>query len=264
MNNETKQRLIAILYALPIALLCLIVLAFACLSVCSLIYAFALSIAYSHIMPFLVMFGAFGLFAGFCIIGIEAEKHYIDFYFKTIKPSNPTDLSRKRNKYFTLQNTAFCFLLIGAICAVASAFLDSIERDTWVDIRSDYMLANNYYSDITKYESTHPIYDNNIEIFDKIDINLDKKNAVVIFSDEISTIVNMTGYQSYEKQLMVTIDGNTLHIDETPSPKNDGALENLLFFLFSENKVEQQVRVYIPNSQKDKIEISGNYVIAKN
>ena len=37
----------------------------------------------------------------------------------------------------------------------------------------------------------------------------------------------------------------------------------MLGFLFEENEAEAQIRLFIPSSQKDNIEIVGDYVIAQ-
>jgi len=50
--------------------------------------------------------------------------------------------------------------------------------------------------------------------------------------------------------------------NSSPSIKGDKVAE-MLFFLFEENEVEAQIRLFIPLSQKDNIEIVGDYVIAQ-
>lgn len=181
-----------------------------------------------------------------------------------------------KKKILTLANAAFAVLLCGAILAIVSMPLGSIEGESWLKAREGYMTENGYFNETVKTEFEYPVL---IEAFaqtsldddapditpakiNKIVLDLFNKNAVVIY-DENALNIKVKCYLNYENQITAEIIDNALFLTETPSPRLNRPKDKMLFFLFEDNEIDRQIKITVPARYKDAVEIIGAHIIAK-
>lgn len=226
-----------------------------------IVYAITLITATSSGMMFNVLFGAGALAIGFGLLSIEGFIKYRAYYNEKEKfISRPAKTEIKKSP-FSFSNICLYVLIIGSLFVIVSAFLGSINPDKWVSERSGYMLENGYYEETKTYEvkfDTTDTYQIN-----KIVIDLDQKNVAVFYVDDV--FITVKGYQKFAGAIETSLNKSDgiITITDGDSPAEDNALNKMLFFLFDDNEAEAQIRLYIPSSLKDNIEIKGDYVIAK-
>lgn len=226
-----------------------------------IVYAITLITATSSGMMFNVLFGAGALAIGFGLLSIEGFIKYRAYYNEKEKfISRPAKTEIKKSP-FSFSNICLYVLIIGSLFVIVSAFLGSINPDKWVSERSGYMLENGYYEETKTYEvkfDTTDTYQIN-----KIVIDLDQKNVAVFYVDDV--FITVKGYQKFAGAIETSLNKSdgVITITDGDSPAEDNALNKMLFFLFDDNEAEAQIRLYIPSSLKDSIEIKGDYVIAK-
>ncbi len=233
-----------------------------------LMYSIILVVALNSAMVFMIVFAASGISVGLGLLSLHGFFAYGKYYKKQkgeLVPNAKKDPNEKTFKdYITLQNVALIVLLIAAVCSIVSAALGCINRDKWVNAISPYMASHEYYADVAFREYKYNA--GGVEDSNKIVIDLDEKNAVIVYTDDPSkqSFVVINGFEKYVKQINVTQANRVITISEGQKPELDGVLEKLLFFMFDENKIERQIKIYIPVSQKDSIIIEGEYIISKN
>ncbi|MBO4380593.1 MAG: hypothetical protein J5815_00390 [Clostridia bacterium] len=233
-----------------------------------LMYSIVLTVAFKSAMVFLIVFAASMICAGFGVLSLNGFFAYGKYYKKRKgeipkTEQKPQNAPKSFKDYLTLQNIALLVLLVGAICAIISADLGVINRDKWVQTIAPYMEKNGYYADINHREVRYTL--DGEDSPNKIVVELSSKTAVIIYSEDETkqSFVFVNGYEKYQKQIGLTLDNKTLTISEGEQPSLDGALEKLLFFMFDENKIEKQIKIYIPASYKDAITLQGEYIIAQ-
>ena len=263
-RHSFKERLLPLPLFLLMTLAVLLMLGGALFFMYSIIIVVALNSA----MAFLLIFAAGTICVGLGILslnGFFSYKKYYKNHIQGISYSSPkTDTKDKTFKdYLTLQNISLAILLVGAICAIVSAALGAMNRDKWVQAISSYMKQNGYYSDINYREIRYSAEGESG--INSIVIDLNGKNAVVIYSEEESkqSFVIINGYEKYENQIALSKTNGVLKVSEGQQPALNGALEKLLFFMFDENKIESQIKIYIPVTKKDAIKIEGKYIEAQ-
>ncbi len=281
MDLKTKTNLQKTKYLLPASLLIFIAIIMFGGAVLMNVYSYVTVSAMHSPMIFFTLFASSFILFGIGLACSDATNTLIKKYknrFVRSEKSEPkiTVKEKKSNniinkfeavkKYITISNAYLLIIVLGAIFAVVSVSLGSTKSLNWNVEKRAYMAENGYYQNPQyfnlEYQPTLSAYE-----FDKININLNTKNAVVIYftpANEADNKITVSGYFSYEQQIGATKQSNTLSLIENPSPLLNRAKEKMLFFMFEENVLEKQIKLHIPLSEKDNITISGNYVIAKN
>lgn len=236
-----------------------------------LMYSVILVVALKSAMVFLLTFAASGILIGAGLLSLNGFFAYGKYYDKkttkqlvSAKTAKQKPANEKSFKdYFTLQNVALGVLLIAAVCAVISAALGAMQREKWVQTISAYMEKNNYYSDIEYREYRYPL--GGETDVNGIIVDLNDKNAVVVYTseDDKQGFIVINGYEKYKNQITLSKSGRVLTVSEGEQPSLDGAMEKLLFFMFDENKIESQIKIYIPEDMKDAVSVEGEYIVAK-
>ena len=232
-----------------------------------LMYSIVTVTAFKSAMVFFIVFAASGICTGLGLLSLHGFFAYGKYYKKhkgTLVSAPKTATAEKTFKdYITLQNVALIILLVATVFAIVSAALGCINRDKWVQATSPYMEKVGYNADVNYREYRYSVGD--AEDANKLVINLKDKNAVVIYTDEASKqgFVTICGYDKYKNEIVIQRNGRTLTLTEGEQPCLDGATEKLLFFLFQENEIEKQIKIYIPASLKYSFVIEGEYVKAK-
>ena len=265
--TDFKERLLP----LPFFLLMTLAVALFLGGLLFLMYSVILVVALKSAMVFLLIFAASGILIGAGLLSLNGFFAYGKYYnsktgkqLDSSKPSPKKPTSEKSFKdYFTLQNIALVVLLIAAICAVISAALGAMQRDKWVQTISAYMEKNNYYADIKYREYKYTL--GSEQDINNIVVDLYDKNAVVIYTtdEQKQGFLVINGYEKYKNQITLSKSGRTLTVSEGEQPSLDGAMEKLLFFMFDENKIESQIKIYIPENMKDAVLVEGELIIAK-
>ena len=234
------------------------------------IYAITLMVALNSAMVFLLILATSLLCEGLGILSLHGFFAYKKYYQNRISgfydppKSESKKVEQKTFKdYLTIQNVSLVILLIGAIFAIVSAALGCMNRAKWVNAVSEYMESHDYYADV-EYREYRYIATESEEI-KSIKIDLYNKNAVIIYTpdEQKQGFVTITGYDKYKNQIDVKLIGNQLIISEGERPSLDGTLEKMLFFMFDENRIEKQIKIYIPADLKDVISVEGECIIAR-
>ncbi len=161
----------------------------------------------------------------------------------------------KGAKALSLTNAGLAIMLIGSVLAIVSAFQGSTERDTWVNAKTDFMEQNGYYADIKPFIQQYDVsgYDEITTVY----IELSEKKASVVYDSTPSVFITVSGYNSYKNQISCSYNNLTgeLRIGEIAPPPLSGTLPKLFFFMFDENKLEQNVQIRIPVQYSALIEI---------
>ena len=256
------------LLPLPFFLLMTVAVALMLGALLFLMYSVVLTVALKSAMVFLIVFAASMICAGFGVLALNGFFAYGKYYKKrkgeTAKPEQkPQNAPKSFKDYLTLQNIALLILLVGAVCAIISAALGVINRDKWTKTISPYREKNGYYADINHREIRYTLGGD--ESPNKIVVDLDTKNAVIIYTEDETkqSFVLISGYEKYQNQIVLALSNNTLTITEGEQPPLDGALEKLLFFMFDENKIEKQIKIYVPKAYKDIIVLQGEHIVTK-
>ncbi len=226
------------------------------------IYAITLIAATSSGMMFNVLFGAGVLAIGIGLLSIQGFRRYLAYYNEREKFIAREQKTEIKKNPFSFTNISLLVMLVGSICVIVSAFLGSIDPAKWVSERSTYMEENGYFEETKTYEVKFDTTDD--YKITKIVLNLDYKNIAVFYVDN-DAFVTVTGYQKYPSAIETSLNKTegTIKISDGVPPVADNAMNNMLFFLFSENEAENQIRLYIPRNLQNSIEIIGNYVVAK-
>ncbi len=238
-------------------------------------YSIVTAIAFKSAMVYMIFAGACALCLGAGLGCIHLFKVYYKFYERKmgLAPAVQKDLKTKTydkkksiKDYLTLINVSIAILLLGAIFTIISAALGCINRDNWVEAKADFMQRCGYYADVDyrefRYSSDGISGDS--QSINKIDFSLASQNAVIIYNNDANKngFIVIQSFFKFENQLSIAVSkSGTITITENDRPVREGTLEKLLFFLFTDNKAEKQIRVYIPESLQARIQISGNNII---
>ena len=230
-------------------------------------YSIALVVAMHSAMVFLIAFATAFISEGLGALSLHGFFAYKKYYKNRISGFKPQPEAQAKEKtfkdYLTIQNVSLVLLLVGAVFAIASAALGALSRDKWIKAVSPYMSSHDYYADVEyrnyRYTATQT------DGVKSIEIDLDGKTAVVIYTDDAQYqgFVTVSGYEKYNNQISIKLNGEHLEIREGEKPNLDGSLERMLFFMFDENKIEKQIKIYVPLSLKDSVEIDGEYIVAR-
>ncbi len=264
-NLTFKEKTILALRVIPFVFISLGAIAFLGGGALAFIYSIATYVAFKSAMVFVILFGCAFLFVGIGLLFVETFKNYkkhFDHKLKDeiIEEQHKTVITKKK-AFVTFQNICFGIMIVGAIFVIVSAGLGVTSVDNWKNATASFYSQNGYYPETKSYEiaydSTNP--DRSIE---NIVLDLKTKNVVIIYTEDY--LLTVKGYETYPSQIAVAYGGGTVRIWENPAPSADSALKRMLGFMFDENEAEAQIRVYIPYDIKDRVTITGEYVIAKN
>lgn len=232
-------------------------------------YSIASIVAFNSAMICLILLGA-GLIAIGAGLGlICAFKKYRSFYHNKI--NNIQNEPKKQEKtvvhgsksfkdYITLPNIALVVLLLGGIFTLISAALGSIKKEEWQSATSSFLSSTGYYETTEhrplKYSLLEDVDTNAVS---RIEIDLEGKEAVIIYSDSTSQLgwINISYYEKFKNQVNVSRSkSGVISIVENTAPTyDDTAIKKLFFFMFDDNSVQKQVLITLPSSTKNSIKI---------
>lgn len=251
-----------VLLHVPFVLLVALTLALVLGGLLLVVYAIVLITATSSGMMFTVLFGAGMLAIGLGLLSVEGFIKYLAYYNEREKFIARPAKTNIKKKPFSFANICLYVMLVGSVFVIISAGLGSINPEKWVSERSGFMAENGYFDETKVFDVS---YDTTNEYpIQKIVIDLDQKNVALFYTDE-QIFINVRGYQKFNGAIQTSIDKSNgiIHITDGDSPKADNALNDMLFFLFNDNKAEAQIRLYVPKHLKDSIVIEGDYILAK-
>ena len=256
-----KEQLLKGLSYVPFPLLALLIMACFAFGICAVVYASASYIAFESAMIFLIIFGG-----GMLVIGIGLL--FVDCFVKYTKKFNNNgndaekeeadneQTAKNTSSKLSFQTICYGIMVVGAVLVLISAGLGSISAENWRNETGAYLNHHGYNNVSKLYDLSYH------DDVDKVVLDLSGKNVVVIYTDD--DYVMIRGYEKFPGQITSSYVGTTLTIRENPSPSIEGdKVAEMLGFLFEENEAEAQIRLFIPLSQKDKIEIVGEYIIAQ-
>ena len=262
-NSSKKEKTMKRLAILPFVLFVLLAVVFFCVGIVGFIYSVVTYIAFESPMVFLILFGCFVLFTGIGILLIDCFIRYKKKFDDKYNPSDteenePTTTTIVEKKKFKLDFQTICYgvMILGAVFVLISAGLGSISPDNWRTEIGEYCNSKGYNGTAKAYDLS---YRQSVE---KIVLDLDTKNVVVLYTNDECVMIK--GYEVFPGQLTTIYGNGTIKISDNNPPSLEGdTIANMLFFLFEENEAEAQIRLHIPISQKDNIEIVGDYVVAQ-
>ncbi|MBO7151501.1 MAG: hypothetical protein J6V77_01570 [Clostridia bacterium] len=260
-NKNKKEQFVKGLSYVPFPLLILLILASLAFGIFATVYASVSYIAFESAMIFLIVFGGAILSIGIGLLLVDCLVKYIKKFKGKTEEANKEETPKTQvttSTGFKLNFQSICYgvMVVGAVFVLISAGLGSISAENWRKETGAYLNQHGYNNVSKLYDLS---YHNDV---DKIVLDLNGKNVVVIYTDD--NYVMIRGYEKFPGQITSSHTGTTLTIRENPSPSIEGdKVAEMLGFLFEENEAEAQIRLFIPSSQKDNIEIVGDYVIAQ-
>lgn len=264
MKNDNKENFKKALTLLPFALIALFALAMFGLGITALIYCAVTYIAFGSAMVFLILFGVAILSIGIglaCVDGFIKYKKRFDDKNNPSAPKEEKTTVHKKKLTISFQTICFGVVILGAVFIIVSAGLGATSRDGWSKVTDSYMTDKGFYEETKSFEvkidTTNP--DRPIN---KITLDMKGKNVVIIYTDD--EFITIKGYETFPSQLSVNYGAGTVRVFENNSPIIHDGTSKLLSFMFAENSVESQVRIYVPVHLKDAIQIVGDHVVAQN
>lgn len=262
MENKHKENFMKVLKGLPYALTALFAIAFFGLGITALVYSAVTYIAFHSSMVFLILFGV-------AILAIGIGLAFVDGFVRHKKRHHKNDDETKEEKTtvhkkkltISFQTICFSVVVLGALFIIVSAGLGATSRDEWSKVTDTYLLGKGYYAETKSFEvsfdTTNP--DRPVE---QITLDMKGKNVVIIYTD--GDLVTIKGYETYPAQLSVNYGAGTIHVFENNAPALHDDTSKLLSFMFNENEVENQVRIYVPRSLQGIVQVVGDHVVAQN
>lgn len=233
-------------------------------------YAVAIAAAWKSAMAALVFFGAAFLAAGLCAITCDAFYRYLTQKYLAEyspacravkeKPTAPVASKVIKQKAFTVQNAGYALMAAAVVAVIASAALGCLKADNWTDARRPYMESVGYYA-----QSQHRISEYDVTQITTIELNVDSRSVVVKYADVNK--ISIDAYWLYDNEYSISHSSaqKTLRLtrDDGDCPPLTTALDRMLALMFKPNKIENQVIITVPLAYRDKIEITGSHIIAK-
>lgn len=272
MKNKTKSNIVLkkIALIIPFALIILLMCA---LFACGLIltfYAFASIAAFNSAMICLILLGAALISIGAGLALILALKKYFTFYQKKLGLIDDTKKQEKTvahdkksiKDYFTLSNISLLVIAIGAVFTIISAALGSIKRETWQSETASFKEEYGYYESTQYRPLKHSILDDNNTSLDKIEIDLQNKEAVIVYSTDLSQrgYVDIDYYEKFQNQVTVARNKNgKITITENTQPAaKESSIKKIFFFMFDDSRQTKQIVITLHSTQKDNITITAS------
>lgn len=264
MENTKKENLKKVMNHLPLGLTALFSAIFFGVGIVALIYSAVTYIAFGSPMVMLILFGlsilSFGIALAF-VDGFLRYKKRLD-QNKNEEPSTEAKTSIAKGKLkISFQTICFGVVILGAVFIIVSAGLGATSRDEWSKVKEGYLTGNGYYAETKSFEVSFDTSNPDRPIH-QITLDMKDKNVVVIYTDD--DFITIRGYETFPSQLSVNYGGKIVKIFENSSPSTKDVASKFLGFMFDENAVESQIRIYIPSSLKNQIQIDGDHVVAQN
>lgn len=268
MKNKAKMQ--KVLSALPLAGLALAALITFALAGTVFCYAAAIAAAWKSAMAALVFFGASFLAAGLCAICCDGFYKYLTQKFlgkyppaefsAEKRPSEPAVSRVIKQKTVTVQNAGYAVMAVAVVMVIVSAALGCLKADNWTEARRPYMESVGYYA-----QSQRRISEYDVTQIETIDLNVEDRNVVVKYAD--ADKISIDAFWLYDNEYSISHDKSgkslTLTRDDGNRPPLDTALDRMLALMFKPNKIENQVIITVPLAYRDRIEITGSHIIAK-
>ncbi len=263
MDSEiTKSKAKTVSLVIPFVLITLFAAVFFGGAMLLFIYAIVLTAAFESAMVFFFLLACSALAMGIGIFLIIGFFTYKDYYMKR-QSDKPYAKLKGSKTYRAVAVAGYALLITGVITTVIAAALGAMDKDKWVVASADYYHENGYF----ETSQLRDVEYSNVKNIEQINISLDTKNAVVIYESvpQSAEAVRLRAYLSYENQVKFHYDKDTktLSVTETPSPKLQRPMESMLFFLFSENEAERQIRIFVPEAYRNKITVNGEHITAQ-
>lgn len=268
-TSQTKDTFTKIGLFIPFVLIVALSIAMFGGGLLLMFYSIASIAAFGSAMICLILLGASLIAIGAGLGLICAFKKYRCFYFKKLnniqnepKTQEKTVVhgSKSFKDYITLPNIALIVLLIGGIFTLISAALGSIKKDEWQSATSSFLSSTGYYETTEHRPLKYSLLEDvDTSAVSRIEIDLDGKEAVIIYSDSASQRgwVNVNYYEKFKNQVNVSRSKNgVISIKENAAPTHDDtAIKKIFFFMFDDNSVQKQVLITLPSSAKNDIKI---------
>ena len=264
-KKVTKEDFLKGLSYVPFPLLIILMIGLFAFGIFATVYASVGYVALESAMIFLITFGVAVLSIGVGLLLIDVYLKYAKRFAKSVDETPApakTTIANEKKMSISYQNICLIVMAVGAIFILISAGLGAISPDSWRSEIGEYRVSYGYNAEAktfdVKYDTSNPD-----KPIDKITFNLDGKNVVVIYTED-DDFVSIKGYETFSGQLTINYIGGTVKITENAKPTVEtDVVADMMFFLFKENDVEAQIRLYIPIDMKDTIEIDGDYIVAQ-
>ena len=287
---KKSETLSKILYALPMAGICVLALAGAGGGVAAFCYAVATAAVWSSAMAAVTFFAAAFLLFGECVLAVCGfftymrkvwspkfppsflrEKQTSSAKSENSSANSETTLKNAKNenasvvygkkKTLTPQNAGYALLVVSVVFTIAAAALGCMDAEKWVEARTGYMNSKGWYavSSDTDLQFDHTSVK-------EIEINVSGRDVVVVYEFGASRI-RVSYFEKFPREFSVALQKDNesgesvLYISRSPEPPHDSAADKMFSFLFSPNELESQVVITIPSSVKDEIKIVGENII---
>ncbi len=215
-------------------------------------YCIALTVATSSVMVFFTSFGISIFPLAFsCFLFIYGKKIYNQLKNKNSKIENTSPHEKKPQKSI-FEIVAYSILGLATLSILVSACLGSTEKTKWQVATMNFVAENGYYTE----DKNQILHFDNIET---INIETKDKTVFVVYNDV--PFFQIQYVNKFNNQIAITQIQKSLTIKENTSPKKNEALDNMLFFIFSENERSKQIILTIPTNLKGSVTISGNKII---
>lgn len=270
-NNHPQQNSVfkKIALIIPFVLIALLMTAIFACGLILIFYAFASIVAFNSAMICLILLGAGLIAIGATIALILAFKKYFAFYQKklgnnVVKQEKTVAHDKKSFKdYFTLSNVALAVLAIGAVFTLISACLGSIKRENWQSETSSFRTQYGYYGSTQYRPLKHSLAeDNNTSEINKIELNLQNKEAVIVYTNDMSQcgFVDIDYYEKYQNQVNVSRNkyGKITITENTLQNEDESSIKKIFFFMFDDSRQTKQVIITLHSSNKTNIEITAS------
>lgn len=245
-------------------------------------YSIVTVIAFNSAMIYLIVAGAGAILIGIGLCLIKAYRRYFAFYNKKMgwkyvetqnKPEKTvtyTDKSfaKSLKKYLTVTNVGIAILALGSVFTIISAALGSIDRANWVSAIGGFKEERGYYTDVRNEPVAFSIEgstanQNKINAIEILQSSSDgrRKEIYVVYTKlpQRQGRIEIKGYKKFEGDFGVSrksaVGGDTVTVGVGEAPTLTEPLDKLLFFVFDDYIAEKQIYIYIPEIEKDNINI---------
>ena len=267
-------------YGVLLALILLVALGCAALSMALLVYFGASVDAFSSAMVALVIFGLALLMAAFCVALANVAKKLIQRFLLV-----PNDNEHIANTYrtkkdissiFSLSNIALAIMALGAVFIIISAALGCTDRANWVKVTGPYRDAHGYNQNGTlKSDLKYTVAKDGGGMYMgadffltedaplKIKLNLRTKRVLIDFDkDNDPGYISLEFYTNYKDQIAVSPkkSQNVLLLTEAPKPEREDSTAELMLGLsdiLHSNLSERTIVIHLNEIYRGLVTVEG-------
>lgn len=246
-------------------------------------YTFALGIATKSLMiatmSTAISFFTAGIASLFFLAFLKIQKlKNTDNSITSENSSDSIKITKNNNANYTpnkiVEIVSIVMLSVGIVATLTSACLGSTKSTNWQIAKENFLKDNGYFAtDPTHYDISYPLNKDKINSFN-LTLNLKAKNIHIEYEDRDS--IKISYKNLYKNQIVLTPNYietenseteklekkliiKEIKINETPSPKKNEPLENMLFFFFDESASSKTIIIRLPKYLKNNINVNGNY-----